>query len=324
MRLELFFKSVAEIGSLAQCYDRWNSNSENVLKIVSFNIPNKAKGDSLMQSIKYLKQQCPSSDVCVHYSLKFNSAKSEEYTVENFVTFCEQADALRCDSVLLVSGGGPKKKVNSLTCLQSLKVRGFVPKLKIGVAFNPYFPDEESRQIEEDRLRLKFATGLVSHVWLQFGSDVDRLKKAMKFLDTLKLRESGVHIVGSMFVPSKVFLARMKFRPWNGVFLSDSFLGDVDTATSIVRNIADVYREYNVEILVETAMRADKDLMALSDLIQPVEVVHESSGADASCVHIDKCLIDDCDYNKLRGIKTNAQPIATSDSIESLRKRRKL
>lgn len=272
----MFFKSVFEIGSILRTYETWNlANPANMLNIGSFNIPNKSKDDNLIQSIKYLKQNYPSANICVHYSLKFNNAKSEDSVLEKFATFCEQAEALSCDSVLLISGGGPKKKLNTLTCLEALKNRGLLSstmKMKIGVAYNPYFPDDGNLRDEEERLRMKLATGLVSHIWLQFGSDINHLKKAMEFLGSLNLRASGIKVYGSILIPTKQFLARMKFRPWNGVFLSESFLADVDVATAIVGDILDVYRENDVEVLVETAMRTEKDIMTMNSIVQPVEI----------------------------------------------------
>ena len=41
---------------------------------------------------------------------------------------------------------------------------------------------------------------------------------------------------GSVFLPSRKLLAQMKFRPWNGVFLSDEYLGSVEAATAITRD----------------------------------------------------------------------------------------
>ena len=53
----------------------------------------------------------------------------------------------------------------------------------IGVAFNPFLTDQMS---ERSRLRRKLATGHVSSVWLQLGSDVAQLDDALAFLGELK------------------------------------------------------------------------------------------------------------------------------------------
>jgi 5,10-methylenetetrahydrofolate reductase len=98
--------------------------------------------------------------------------------------------------------------------------------MDIAVAFNPYFPDSNNRKMEIDRLHAKLNTGMVNTVYLQFGSDVNHLKEGLIALknaiatyNTMKnsvkgREEKEIKVIGSIMIPSKVLLARMKFRPW--------------------------------------------------------------------------------------------------------------
>jgi hypothetical protein len=119
------------------------------------------------------------------------------------------------------------------------------------------------------RLRSKLNSGLVVSVWLQFGSDVEALRSGLKFLQNEITRRCSAHLVcfstppflesltspcvclpcddrrqrrrptqmrvyGSVFLPSRQFLARMKFRPWNGVHLSKKYLGGCATSSIVL------------------------------------------------------------------------------------------
>merc|ERR1719378_773112 len=50
-----------------------------------------------------------------------------------------------------------------------------------------------------------------------------------------------------------------------GMMLSDEFLSDVDVDNKIVRDLVNVYREYHVEAVIETAVN-DKNVMYLDEL----------------------------------------------------------
>lgn len=91
-------------------------------------------------------------------------------------------------------------------------------------------------------------------------------------LDTiLRLSSSSsskdIKVVGSLFIPSKQLLARFKFRPWNGVFLSELYLSDVASAMAISLEIVDIYNEYGVEVVVESSIVTDADVARLDSIL---------------------------------------------------------
>jgi hypothetical protein len=52
-------------------------------------------------------------DICVHYSVNANYNHTPEASFTILTNFCLELAELRC-SLLLVSGGGPRKRLNSL------------------------------------------------------------------------------------------------------------------------------------------------------------------------------------------------------------------
>jgi hypothetical protein len=62
-------------------------------------------------------------------------------------------------------------------------------------------------------------------------------------------------VLGSVFLPSAGLLARMRFRPWSGVFLSPEYLSGVDAAEAATRQLLGVYAEHGVVPIVEAELR---------------------------------------------------------------------
>ncbi|KAJ1410773.1 hypothetical protein B484DRAFT_366824 [Ochromonadaceae sp. CCMP2298] len=236
MRIELFFKTAAELSAAVTFH------KEALPWAQAFNLPNKVRNDNLFEVSSLLRLAMPGSHICVHYSMKNNKSKRAPDTVDALRSFLCAAPAHGIDEVMVVSGGGRDKiAANSLYCLQQLAqqqqqqqgvLSPFPPTSPtpttispifppISVAFNPYLPNEEQRQEERDRLVAKLDTGLVSRVYLQFGTDAALLEEGLRFLQGHKEGQGGpVDVVGSVFLPSKQLLARFRFRPVRSNFNS--------------------------------------------------------------------------------------------------------
>lgn len=76
-----------------------------------------------------------------------------------------------------------------------------------------------------------------------------------------------LQVYGSVFLPTKRLLAQMRFRPWNGVFLSDRYLSGLDVAYDTTRLLLAVYRARGVIPLVESAVRTDAEAEQLQQLL---------------------------------------------------------
>jgi len=138
--------------------------------------------------------------------------------------------------------------------------------MKISVAFNPYYSTDAEKTVERERLVEKLNTGYISIVYLQFGSDVAMLRDSMSFLNEVVDR-SKVQIFGSVFLPSKQLIARMKFRPWKGLLLSEEFLSGVEPAEAIVKEMLQIYHDFSVAPIIETAFRNDKEAEYMEQLL---------------------------------------------------------
>ena len=279
-RVELFAKSLQELEQRAAELSRHG--------VRLFNVPNKNKGERLGATLAAVRRGAPGSHVALHYSLKYNKAAKRDGGAD--VTYGRFADAVGSLAgqenveVLLISGSGDKKDYDAVAALQRLKQQrsffGGKALPPIGVAFNPYFADAGAIAEERRRLEAKLSTGLVSSVWLQFGSDAGRLRDELAWLRGL----SGCpeRIVGSLFLPTKKLIAQQRFRPWNGVFLSPEYLGGPEGAERLTRQLLSVYERHGVQVLAEApGVRSEADLRILDGLLAPAAPAQAQAQAQA-------------------------------------------
>lgn len=59
----------------------------------------------------------------------------------------------------------------------------------------------------------------------------------------------------------------MRYRPWNGVFLSDEYLSSVEAATQITQELLERYKSHSVIPLLETALRSTEDMRSATKLL---------------------------------------------------------
>lgn len=293
-RLELFFKSPTELENQISFLRRTLASKPT---LQGLNITNKGKDEDLLRSVKLLRREIADVDISVHYSLRHNYHGNQRKGQQALGAFCQELEHIGGCSVLLVSGSGKKRPLNTVTALDSLFSTAPVVArdMPIFVAFNPYLPDPADLAVEYDRLRAKVTThpGRVAGIYLQMGSDMQALEKGLDHVACLaeEIREAGagkeagkteveieglggnidpskrLTIYGSVFIPSKKLLAQMRFRPWNGVFLSDEYLESVQGAETVTRQLLEMYHKRGVVPLVESAVKDDKELARVEELL---------------------------------------------------------
>jgi hypothetical protein len=253
------------------------------IKPYKFNLPNKIKNErkDLLKSASIIQDEfgkgVENLDICIHYSMKNNKSKLVEESLDMFTSFLQQATSPEnpIREILLCSGGGKDKaKIDSLQILKSLPPSLIPENISLAVVFNPYDINTEN---EQGRLKEKLFYS-VDRIYLQFGSDVDKLIEGMDFIVELNKErvlngKVPLKITGSVMIPSKQLLARFRFRPWAGLVLSEDFLNDIDFADKTVRNLIKIYNKYNVEPIIETTINSKnfayfKDLFSEFDDIQ--------------------------------------------------------
>jgi len=266
-RVELFFKSPSELKDRIRFLRSFG--------ISSFNLVNKDKKDKMDTWVNSIREVYPDADICAHYSLKHNKVprKGIESHKELLLESLKHSNA---DEILLISGSGDKKAWNAVEALNAVSKANNRSQTatvdttlhpKMTVAYNPYFPSQRDQEDENTRLKEKLATGCVSKIYLQFGTDTDCLRKGLEFIKKNSIK-SDIAVAGSLFLPTQKLIAQQKFRPWNGVFLSSNFLSGPEEATAIVTEIIRVYKANDVEMLWEApGIRTEKDMETLLKLL---------------------------------------------------------
>lgn len=309
VRIELFFSSTHEL--------RERIGFLRSKGITSFNLVNKARSDDLLQSMKVIEQEFPVEgrsevSMCAHYSVKYNKSRQMDGAFNQLKDFVEGMDNLSAkNELLIITGSGPKGKFNSLTALQRLQKEAINVSTSMAIAFNPFFPDENQFEEEKKRLQQKLETGLVSKVYLQFGTDLERLRIALQFLTK---NRSEIQICGSIFLPTRKLISQQKFRPWNGVFLSDEFLASEQEAKGVVLQMMRLYEQFDCEIIIEApGVRNDKDWNIVESLMKERDQLTNRKTNNSAKADI-KDSTSNCDEKDNVVVKRRKTNIATPKS----------
>ena len=268
IRIEISFKSFEELRKTLSFFQR-----NNLYKI---NIPckNCLKKDFLLNSIEIAKDEFPNIDIIPHFSILHEFKRNRVNTLDSFINFMQAIKYYGCKQVLLVSGSQKRSTLDSVSALDMLKDNSLFSNqdISIGVAFNPYLPaylfDEEISRLEK-----KLKSGLVSSVWIQFGTDykllrcrIERLSNMITVTINNNPKISRITLFGSILIPSKQFLARFKYRPWKGVYCSNEFLESEEVAHKIITNLLKTYKQNEICPLIETCITTDEHLKKLSNI----------------------------------------------------------
>ena len=320
IRIELFFQSSDDLRQRVKFL-----SSEG---FTSYNIVNKNNRDTLLQWVDTIREEVPTSHICVHYSAKYNKSRQKDGAFHNFEQFMKDMDARQedCESdrsnneVLLISGSGDKPKFNSLTGLQRLSTK--ITKTSIAVAFNPFMPNSQDFEVEKKRLQAKLATHKVSKIYFQFGTDLQRLRTALDWLTTeVRNDEIGFEICGSIFLPTKKLINQQKFRPWNGVYLNQEFLESEEGARGIVLEMIKLYKSYNCELIIEApGVRNEKDIAIVKSLLRAKQLLEENTTTSKQPTKEERHRQQD---GGIHGTSTAATTAARSEE-ETNEKRRKI
>ena len=265
-RLEISFK---DFDQLKKKLDFCLNN-----KIYKINIPCKGniKKDFLLEVVKFIGVKYKTLDVTYHYSFYHQFHKNKNISYQIFLNFLEANKTFnKNNEILLVSGSKKRNEFEVLSILEKLKF-DLCKNMKFGVAFNPYFFEESDYKIERNRLIKKLNSFFVQSIWLQFGSEINQLAREINFLNKMignseKFIDKEINIYGSLFIPSKQFLARFKFRPWKGVYLSNEYLNSLDESIKITKKIIDFYSNNSIIPLVETELFSEKQFKDAQNFI---------------------------------------------------------
>ena len=124
-------------------------------------------------------------------------------------------------------------------------------KVKLGIAYNPYLKKYYKVSSERDRFERKINSGLINSVWFQYGTDINVLKSELAYIKN-KAKYEKLNLFGSLLIPSKQFIARFKFRPWKGVYISEKCLYSLDYFYDFTKDLVCFYKSNNITPVIET------------------------------------------------------------------------
>ena len=259
-RFELSFKNITQL-----------ENKLNFCKlnnIKNINIPCKGiiKKEFLNYTINYISKNFHEFNVTYHYSLYHQYSKNKDKSYQDLLDFIKNSYSNRNYEILLVSGSNKKKNFDSVDTLGFLKKEKNL-KVKLGTAYNPYLKKYYNISSERDRFERKFSTGLINSIWFQYGTDIEVLQNEVTYLNNIA-KDEKLKLFGSLFIPSKQFIARFKFRPWKEVYISEKCLFDLDNFIDFTSDLVSFYKDNNITPVIESDFSSSEKLDSVYNFLE--------------------------------------------------------
>ena len=255
LRFELSFTNTAQLEK--------KLNFCKFYKIMNINIPCKGilKKDFFNSSIKFISKNYQEFNVTYHYSLYHQYSQNNEKSYQDLLDFLRNSNTNRNYEILLVSGSKKKKNFDAITVLSKLKEEKKL-KVKLGIAHNPYLKKYYKENSERERTDKKLSSGLINSIWFQYGTDIEVLQNEVNYLKKVA-KIKNINLFGSLFIPSKQFIARFKFRPWKGVHISKKFLYSLDDYYAFTKDLVCFYEKNSITPVIETDFASSEKLYSL-------------------------------------------------------------
>ena len=260
IRFELSFKNISQLE------EKLNFCKLNNIK--NINIPCKGliKKDLFNSTIKYKSTNYDEFNVTYHYSLYHQYSKNKENSYLEFLEFVKSSQTNKNFEILLVSGSNKKKNFDSVDVLAYLKKEENL-KVKLGIAYNPYLKKYYNISSERERFERKISTGLINSIWFQYGTDIKVLQNELTYLKKI-VKEEKLNLFGSLFIPSKQFIARFKFRPWKEVYISGKCLYDLDNFFNFTNDLVSFYKKNNITPVNESDFSSSEKLSSVYSFLE--------------------------------------------------------
>ena len=252
LRFELSFNNISKLEN--------KLNFCKINKIRNINIPCKGniKKELFNSTIKYISKNFQEFNVTYHYSLYHQYSKNKEKSYQDFLNFLKNSYSNRNYEILLVSGSNKKKNFNTVNVLNYIKKEKNL-KVKLGIAYNPYLKKYYKVSSERERFERKISSGLINSIWFQYGTDIKVLQNEVNYLKNVA-KDEKLNLFGSLFIPSKQFIARFKFRPWKEVYISEKCLYDLEHFFDFTSDLVSFYKKNNITPLIESDFSSSEKL----------------------------------------------------------------
>ena len=252
LRFELSFKNISQLENKLN-FCKFN-------KIKNINIPCKGpiKKDFFNSTIKYISNNYQEFNVTYHYSLYHQYSQNIEKSYLYLLEFLKNSYSNRNYEILLVSGSKKKKNFDTVNVLNKIKEEKYL-KVKLGTAYNPYLKKYFNDTSERETFNRKLSSGLINSIWFQYGTDIKELQNEVDYIKQLAKNEK-INLFGSLFIPSKQFIVRFKFRPWKEVHISEKFLCSLDDFYDFTSDLVCFYKNNNITPVIETDFASSEKL----------------------------------------------------------------
>jgi len=259
-RFELSFKNISQLEKKLN-FCRLNN-------IKNINIPCKGliKKELFNSTIKYISKNFNDFNVTYHYSLYHQYSKNKEKSYKDFLDFVKSSHTNKNYEILLVSGSNKKKNFDSIDALAYLQKEKNL-KVKLGIAYNPYLKKYYKISSERERFERKISTGLINSIWFQYGTDIKVLQNEVTYLKN-EAKEENLNLFGSLFIPSKQFIARFKFRPWKEVYISEKYLNTIDNFFDFTSDLVSFYKDNNITPVIESDFSSSEKLASVNSFLE--------------------------------------------------------
>jgi len=224
------------------------------------------KKDFFNSTIKYISKNHQEFNVTYHYSLYHQYSQNKEKSYQDLLAFLKNSYSNRNYNVLLVSGSKKKKNFDSIDVLGYLKKEKNL-KVKLGIAYNPYLKKYYKISSERERFERKISTGLINSIWFQYGTDIKVLQNEVTYLKNVT-KEENLNLFGSLFIPSKQFIARFKFRPWKEVYISEKYLFALDNFFDFTSDLVSFYKNNNITPVIESDFSSSEKLDSVYSFLE--------------------------------------------------------
>ena len=259
-RFELSFKNISQLEK--------KLNFCKLNNIKNINIPCKGliKKELFNSTINYISKNFHEFNVTYHYSLYHQYSKNTNKSYQDFLDFIKNSHTNRNYEILLVSGSNKKKNFDSIDALSYLQKEKNL-KVKLGIAYNPYLKKYYNISSERERFVRKISTGLINSIWFQYGTDIKVLQNELTYLKNI-VKDEKLNLFGSLFIPSKQFIARFKFRPWKEVYISEKCLYSLDDFFDFTSDLVSFYKINNITPVIESDFSTPEKLDSVYSFLE--------------------------------------------------------
>ena len=82
------------------------------------------------------------------------------------------------------------------------------------------------------------------------------------------VKDQNLNLFGSLFIPSKQFIARFKFRPWKEVYISEKCLYALDNFLYFTSDLVSFYKNNNITPLIESDFSSSEKLDSVYSFLE--------------------------------------------------------